>query len=638
MMKLQAERGIPGENRLPQKKLQDPKLRLLLELTGAFAGGFCLSAAGLGGVPLPLCLAVLCAGLPGWQSMAFGLGGSLGYSVFWGLAGLQGLVWIAFSLPISVLLREDRRGLPLLSPCAGALIVAASGLVFQIWQDEGVSVILYLLRVVLAFGCTCLALGLRYHKGPMSQATAVGLLVLSLAQIAPLKMLNLGFLAAGYLALTAPFPMVTLTGLALDLAGVTSVPMTAVLCLSYFLGRISFLPRRGKVLLPPLVYLAVMGLCGQSQWLHLPPLALGGLASLLPAAAEERQMQTLESYVQARLETVSAVMAQSRRLLKEINGYPPDEGALILRAADQACGRCDKRKNCPAAERAKFLPRALLHQSDITAENLPSECKRQERLLEQLQHSQQWYRLLMADRQRQKEYRSALIQQYGFLADYLREMADELPHWEEEPVARFRPEVAACSRGREATNGDRCCWFAGTKGRYYILLCDGMGTGEGAAYEARLAAGMLRRMLCAGYSAHEAMQSLNSMCILRANAGAVTMDLAEADLMTGRVSLYKWGAAPSWLLNAAGVERIGRECPPPGISLEEGQETVDRVPLHHGGVLVMVSDGVDAHNALATPVEDLQQPAGFLAAMILENGLTEVPDDATAVVVRLHRV
>ena len=635
-MKMQTGRKMRHWRRLARRYMADPILRLFVELAASFLGGFCLSAASLGNLPQPFCLGVLCAGLPGWMSMAFAIGGSLGYWGFWEQAGLQGIIWIAAGLPACVLLGKPRQ--KLLLPGLAAMIVALSGVVFQIWQGEQTAVAMYLLRVVLAFGTTCVVQMLQ-RQDPVAQYLAVGISVLALAQIAPVAFLNLGLVAAGLIVLTSPFPAVALTGLALDLAEITPVPMTAVLCVAYLLQLIPWLPRKAACLLPALVYLPIMGLCGQSQWLPVPALVLGGIGSwLVPSDQERIDERSVEGYVQTRLEKAAMVMAQAGQLLQGAVAYPVDEGAVLLRATERACGNCDHRKDCRAAERAKTLPHALLHQSSITMENVPNGCKKRGQMLMELQHSQEQYRLLLADRLRQQEYRSAVMQQYGFLAEYLQELSDELPHREEEPTPLFRPEVAVCSRGKEVANGDRCFWFAGTKGRYYLLLCDGMGTGEGAAYEARTAGSMLRRMLVAGYPASAALQSINSLCVLRHNAGAVTVDLAEVDLLTGRASLYKWGAAPSWLLGQGTPEKIGRECPPPGLSLEEDEQTVDRISLHNGAILVMISDGVDGAYAVEALDGEYDQPAGFLATLVLENGTAEVPDDATAAVLRLHRL
>ena len=618
--------------------MADPRVRLPFDLAGSFLGGFCLSAASLGNMPQPFCLGVLCAGLPGWLPLPFAVGAALGYWNFWGQHGLQALVWIAAGLPVCVILGVVGRKISLLPAGLAGLIVAVCGVVFQFWQGEQTTIAMYLLRIVLAFGGTWLLESAWHRQETTAQWLAMGIGVLALAQVAPLQFLNLGFVAAAVIGLAAPLPAVAVAGLALDLAAVSGVPMTAVLCMVYLLRLIPWLPKASLSLLPGAVYFAMMNLCGQIQWLPLPALVLGGVAGMVLSGNGTQRIRRGElGFAQARLEMVSGVMAQARQLLQETLVYPMDEGALMARVAERACLECDHRQGCPEAERLRYLPQTLLHQTNVLPESLPSGCSQPYRLRTELQRGQDQYRMLRADRQRQEEYRGAVIQQYGFLAEYLQELADHLPQ-REEAAARFRPEVAVCSRGKEAANGDRCLWFAGTQNRYYVLLCDGMGTGVGAAFEARTAGSMLRRMLVAGYPAHYALQSLNSICVLRGSAGAVTVDLVEADLLTGRAALYKWGAAPSWLLGRAGPERIGREGPPPGISVEEGRSTVDRVTLQHGVPLVLLSDGVDGSNAVAGLEGDFDQPAGFLATLILEAGFTDIPDDATAAVLRLHRV
>jgi len=253
----------------------------------------------------------------------------------------------------------------------------------------------------------------------------------------------------------------------------------------------------------------------------------------------------------------------------------------------------------------------------------------------ELRRGQDQYRILKADRDRQTEYRSAVIQQYHFLAEYLQDTAEALPKQGLPGQQHFQPEVAVCSSGKEMANGDRCLWFAGTGCCYYLLLCDGMGTGVGAAEEARQAGDMLRRLLLAGYPASYALRSLNSLCTLRGKAGAVTIDLAEIRLDNGKVTVYKWGAAPSWLLLNTGAERIGTFGPPPGISVTDTRETVDKLSLRKGEILVMVSDGVNAGAICTNAQQLLQEPPGSLAAKILELGSQEGTDDATAAVLRL---
>lgn len=71
----------------------------------------------------------------------------------------------------------------------------------------------------------------------------------------------------------------------------------------------------------------------------------------------------------------------------------------------------------------------------------------------------------------------ALGNQYRFLARYLQDTAQSLT--EPEPRARYRVELGIASAGRFGllASGDRGAHFPGPGLRYYVLLCDGMGTG-----------------------------------------------------------------------------------------------------------------------------------------------------------------
>ena len=113
------------------------------------------------------------------------------------------------------------------------------------------------------------------------------------------------------------------------------------------------------------------------------------------------------------------------------------------------------------------------------------------------------------------------------------------------------------------------------------------------------------------------------------------MDLAEVSLATGAVAIYKWGAAPSWILRREGAEKIGTAGPPPGISVTETRETVERLSLRRGEALILSSDGLDAEGVLRTGEVSPEVPPGELAAYLLERGSGRDGDDATCAVVRL---
>jgi hypothetical protein len=327
------------------------------------------------------------------------------------------------------------------------------------------------------------------------------------------------------------------------------------------------------------------------------------------------------------------VLKQTEELLRFVEEPPIDEAALIEKAADRACGSCPCRKNC--RENPSQMSPALLHKPLGNGDDLPRGCRKTGRLLQELRRSQEQLRSIRADRDRRQEYRLAVVQQYGFLAQYLQELSDSLARRKDVPKLWYQPEVAVCSASRENSNGDRCLWFAGVECRYYILLCDGMGTGEEAAREGKRTGEMLRKLLAAGYPPRHALRTLNSLCALRGSAGIVTIDLAELRLDTGRATLYKWGAAPSYIISRGEPIKIGTATPPPGLSVTEGLETVERLSLRRGETLVLLSDGAGGEEALRGCWERAGEPAGELAARILELSQTDGADDATVAVVRL---
>ena len=615
------------------KKLsQRPEVRMGAKIAGYFLTGTILSGASLAHSPLPLAMSLVCV-LRGWKALAAALGGGAGYVLFWGQAGLQGLLWLALALPVALIFGRKTlfRESPLLLPALASVLVAASGLAFQIFLKDATSVPVYLLRVAVGAGGTKLFELVRDRRDPVAHWAAQAIGVLALSQVVPFPGFSLGYLAGGLVSVAGTFPAAALAGLALDLAQVTPTPMTAVLSLAWLVRS---LPKRWMGGLAPAgVYLLVMGLCGVHDLTPLPGLLLGGVSGLLvPAQGELPRRRGETGMIQVQLELMSVCLGEVQQLLLEAPEVPIDEFPILVRARERACGGCPNRRGCQSI--LEPLPESLLHRPLLDTASLPFPCKKPGRMILELRRGQEQLRSIKADRERQGEYRAATIQQYQFLSHFLQHLSDQLPR-SRRRRQKFRPEVAVCTAGREGANGDRTLWFQGTGCKYYLLLCDGMGTGTGAAELGQTAASLLQRMLSAGFPGHYALRSVNSILTLRGQAGAVTIDLAEISLDTGRVLLYKWGAAPSLLLREEYAEKIGTAGPPPGLSILDSRETTDRLSLRRGEVLILLSDGVDGEAALRRMGGISAQPPGELAAKILEFGAREPEDDATVAAICL---
>lgn len=615
----------------------NPKVHLYARAAAWFLSAFCLSAASLGNHCMPLALGLTLAAT-GWSSVLSALGGCLGYLLFWGSAGYQGMVWLLLGVTVSVLLTDRRITFqtPLLLPALSGLLVSATGVAFQTWLGDTTPIAIYLLRTCLSCGCAWLFIRVLRGRNPILEWLTCSLGVLALAQIAPIPQLSFGCIAAGALSVVGAFPAAALAGLALDLADITPVSMTAVLCASYL---VRFLPRYPKWLsatAPAWAYVMVMTLSGRYDLTVLPALLLGGIGgAFLPSPTRLANRRGETGVAQVRLEMAASVLSQTQHLLLETQEVPIDEDALIARAAELACGSCPCRKNCKDSRHIAQLPAAILHKPLLTPQELPIVCRKSGRFLAQLHRSQEQLHSIRADRERQREYRQAVVQQYGFLSEYLQELSDGLARRADVLQSRFTPRVHTWGSRPQPDNGDRCINFSGTGCRHYVLLCDGMGTGPGAVQEGKTATDLLRRLLCAGFPTEYALRTLNSLCALRNRAGAVTVDLLELELDTGKAFLYKWGAAPSYLLGSAGAEKIGTAGPPPGLSVTDTRESVYRLSLRRGELLVLVSDGIGEEEALHTCAKMADRQPGELAKSLLSCSRLGGEDDATVVAVRL---
>lgn len=622
--------------RLMRRWAADPRIHALLQGGGYLLAGFFGSAASLGHRLQPIVLGLLCA-QTGWPSILVALGSAVGYLLFWGSQGPVGVVWTALGLAASLLFRGRRiqQQTPLLMPAIAACIVAATGLLFQYYRLYHPPVAMYLLQIGMAAGAAGVFCAAAEHRDPVVEWLMWGLGVLCLAQVMPIRYLGLGYIAAGVLAAAAPFPAVALAGLALDLAQITSTPMTAVLCLAYFVRMIPKIHPILRHLGPGLVYIVVMSLCGVWDITPLPGIVLGAAgAALLPRQTGFAQRRGETGAAQVHLELASAVLQQMEAMVLDTQEVPIDEQALVARAAERACGSCPCRKTCK--EQPAQISPAILHKPLGNGGDLSPGCRKTGRLLQEMRRSQEQLRTIRADRDRQMEYRAAVGQQYRFLADYLQDLSDTLAHRNDPPKVWFQPEVAACSTSKNRENGDRCLWFAGVACRYYVLICDGMGTGPEAARDAQQIGSMLRRLLSSGYPAAYALRSINSLCALQGRAGMVTLDLAELRLDTGKATLYKWGAAPSYVVCRGEPIKIGTATPPPGLSVTDGRETVERLSLRRGETLVLLSDGAGGEESLRRVWMDAESTTGELAAKILQSSQAVSTDDATVAVVRLH--
>lgn len=229
------------------------------------------------------------------------------------------------------------------------------------------------------------------------------------------------------------------------------------------------------------------------------------------------------------------------------------------------------------------------------------------------------------------ENRKLLEQEYTLLAQYLRS-----PEKAERGERRFTPRASICSVGkaREKACGDRGVCFFGGDGHYYVILCDGMGTGEEAARLSSHAIRLLENLLRGGMGPEEALRLMNGNMLLRGNGTFSTVDLLRLDLYSGMAYLYKWGAAPSYWRDGERIQAVGNATPPPGIDIAHlSVPEKCKLSMKSGQLLVMISDGAYGEETEATIAAYRGSSTKELAALLIST--MEREDDMTAIVISL---
>lgn len=643
--------------------IDKPWFRNLLQCARDGLTAFVLSAAASGTTPLPLGLGFLAGLEADWSALAAAGGCCAGYLVFWGpencLEPLTGVVAVllAAALFSGTELRQRTWFLPAL---CGA-ITAVLGLVFLFAQETvaTVSFLGYLLRIGCAMGSAAVFRQVRAQRGTLADACAGAMLVLGLCQMIWFRVLDLGLTAAALFTCAgtglAGLPMAALCGLAVDLSRITQIPVTPVLCIGVLTAPL--LSRRHRLFSlagPALCSLPAMYVAGVFDPYVLLGFGVGGAASVLipgrlrPRAAAKPEQQTDAG---AQLETAAAVMEYLQELVRRepMGSAGQDTAALYDQAANAVCRNCTRWDTCwnrEAAQTYQLLNTAaprLLEQCSATLQDLPKEfvdrCRRPEAFLDSVNQSLSALRLRRQCRIRLQESRLALSNQYRFLAQYLQDTARSLEDPAPAPQARYRVELGVASVGKFGLriSGDRGAHFPAPGLRYYVLLCDGMGTGPGAAQESESALHILTGLLQAGMPPGAALETLNDLYVLRETGGFSTADLLELHLDTGRASLYKWGAAPSYLKHRRSAKAMGTAAPPPGVGIGEAHRAeVIRLSLQKEEMVVLVSDGLEGAETQSRIADFTGQSPKALAAALVAAASASEADDRTAVAVCLR--
>ena len=173
-------------------------------------------------------------------------------------------------------------------------------------------------------------------------------------------------------------------------------------------------------------------------------------------------------------------------------------------------------------------------------------------------------------------------------------LREQIVVMEAEPLAAAIG-IASVRRRGQAVSGDRSTYFKTDDGTLYVILCDGMGTGSGAARESGQLSDILKRFLQAGLDPGAAMKLTNSAFQVKNGGltGCASVDLLRLNLFSGETTLLKYGAAPTYIKHGRTVKTIRGDSL--AVGLGRGKQAIPdtaALRLEPGSFVVLVSDGV----------------------------------------------
>jgi len=329
---------------------------------------------------------------------------------------------------------------------------------------------------------------------------------------------------------------------------------------------------------------------------------------LLLLSRRQRKPGEEENSLRRRLQLSAAAFRDLYNSFGKTAPAKGDENPSVVfdRAAEAVCRSC---KQCPLCWSQTYIDTfnalndatpAMLRRGKSVSEDYPDHFRDRclhlteflaavNQELNALLLRRQYSRRLEAERQRARG-------QYAQLSEFLGEAAvQSVPAFQ--GTGGYRTGGACRPKEGESVCGDVITHFETDTGMLYLILSDGMGSGEAAYKEASTALRLLEQFLRAGVAAEPALKTINAALGLRneESGSFTTIDLLALDLSAKEAALYKYGAAPTYIKRHGLVRRVVSTALPAGLQESRSVPAPVRFPIEPDTFVLLVSDGlVDA--------------------------------------------
>lgn len=223
-------------------------------------------------------------------------------------------------------------------------------------------------------------------------------------------------------------------------------------------------------------------------------------------------------------------------------------------------------------------------------------CLKAERFLNEFGHLYELYKQNAISCGAAKSSRDIMARQYSEISNVIELLSKEIEAGEPEFDGTGRtisPKVTVRTEPKAgySVSGDSVIYFE-RENKFFVILCDGMGSGDDAMHQSRLTARLFEKFLKAGFDKGTCLRMINSALALKADQESFsTVDILEIDTVTGNCEFLKIGSSQSFIKKKKEIGIISSKSLPVGILENIDAEPV-RCNVEVGDVIVMVTDGV----------------------------------------------
>ena len=211
--------------------------------------------------------------------------------------------------------------------------------------------------------------------------------------------------------------------------------------------------------------------------------------------------------------------------------------------------------------------------------------------------------------------------------------------------------IATATKEESAISGDSNIQTKLKDGKFLIAISDGMGTGQEARKNSKMAIGMLDKLLASGFDKDASIRLINStLSSINEEDMFATLDIAIFDLYSKNLEFIKNGACPTYVKRNRNVDILKSLSLPTGIINDIDLIVYDK-DLQDGDILVMCSDGIiDSTHEFTNKelwikflleeieTDDCQKIADIILHEAIDNNYGKARDDMTVIVTKVKEM